>query len=92
MEKINANRSYIYTDQCVVCGKTEKYKATANRLKLRNKTVFVKQTPLFITWQQEAAEIGLPMPFVYDCDTGNKATCEEIDNMSEEELDDWLGK
>lgn len=89
--RINANRTYIYTDQCVTCGNTESYQAIVNRLKLKHKDVFVKQTPLFIGWQNEAAEIGLPYPFVYDCDSGNKATCAELDNLTEEELDDWLG-
>lgn len=88
--KINQNRTYIYTDQCVLCGHTEKYKAIANRLKTSGKDVFVKQTPLFVGWQSEAEEIGLPMPFVYDCDTGHYNTCEEMDAMSEEELREWL--
>lgn len=89
--KLNANRTYIYTEQCVTCGNTEEYQSVANKLKLKHKDVFVKQTPLFVGWMQEAMAIGLPMPFVYDCDTGNKLTCAEFDNMSEEELDDWLG-
>ena len=89
--RINANRTYIYTDQCVTCGHTEAYQSIANRLKTKGKDVFVKQTPLFIGWQNEAAEIGLSYPFVYDCDSGNKGTCAELDNMSEEELDGWLG-
>ena len=89
--KLNANRTYIYTDECVTCGHTEGYKLIANRLKLLNKDVFVKQTPLFIGWQNEAAEIGLTMPFAYDCDTGNYNTCEELDKLSDEELEEWLG-
>lgn len=91
VRKLNANRTYIYTDQCVTCGKTDAYKDIANRLKLKNKDVFVKQTPLFIGWQNEATELGLELPSVYDCDTGHKATVEELDGKSEEELEEWLG-
>lgn len=90
-QKLSENRTYIYTDQCVTCGKTEAYKDIVNRLKLKNKDVFVKQTPLFVGWQNEATELGLELPSVYDCDTGNKATVKELDAKSEEELDKWLG-
>ena len=42
--RVNENRTYIYTDQCVTCGKTEEYKDIANRLKTLGKDVFVKQS------------------------------------------------
>lgn len=89
---INTNRIYIYTDQCVTCGRTESYSAIANRLKLKHKDVFVKQTPLFIGWANEAAALGLELPSVYDCDTGHSATVQKLNKFSEEELDTWLGK
>ena len=89
--RINANRSYIYTENCVICGQTENYAKAATALKSLGKDVYAKQTPLFIGWQQEAAEIGLPMPFVYDCDTEQYETVENIEKMSEQELKAWLG-
>lgn len=88
--KLNKNRTYIYTNECVLCGHTEEYREIANRLKLLGKEVYVKQVPLFIGWQYEATEIGLPMPFVYDCDTGRYDTCPNLDKLEENDLKDWL--
>lgn len=90
VRKINANRTYIYVEDCAFCGHTEGYAKVATRLKLNKKDVFVKQTPLFLGWQQEAAALGLEMPSVYDCDTNQKATVAELEEMSDEELEAWL--
>lgn len=91
MANANANRTYIYTKECNLCGNTEAYAHSSKRLQAKGKDVYVKQVSLYAGWAAEATEIGLEMPFVLDCDTMNRATCTEIDNMSEEELDKWLG-
>lgn len=91
MANANQNRAYIYTKECNLCGNTEAYAHSAKRLQAKGKEVFVKQVSLFAGWTAEAEEIGLEMPFVLDYDTMHKATCADLDNMSEEELEEWLG-
>lgn len=91
MASANRNRSYIYTKECNLCGNTEAYASISKRLQAKGKEVFVKQITLFAGWAAEAEEVGLDLPFVLDCDTMNKATCAELDTMSDEELDNWLG-
>lgn len=90
VRKINANRTYIYTDQCRICGKSDSYSKLVQRLKKMKKDVFVKQVSLFIGWQNEAAEIDLSYPFVYDCDSNRSAEVETLDEMTDEELKAWL--
>ncbi len=90
--KANANRTFIYTDSCKLCGQTNAYADIAFRLKKAGKDVFVKQVTLWAGWSNEAAEVGLPMPFVLDYDTMNTATVDELNGKSDEELEVWLGK
>lgn len=91
MANANANRTYIYTKQCKLCGHTDAYASLSHRLTTLGKDVYVKQTSLFAGWQAEADEIGLEMPFVLDYDTMQSETVENLDKMNEEELRDWLG-
>ena len=89
--KANENRTFIYTEDCKLCGHTNAYADIVYRLKELGKDVYVKQTSLWVGWSNEAAEIGLPMPFVLDYDTMNTATVEELDKKTNEELKEWLG-
>lgn len=88
--RLNANRTYIYTDGCTFCGRNDDWADLSTRLKNLGKNVFARQTLLFAGWGAEADEIGLTLPFVYDCDTGQAITVAEGNAMTDEELKDWL--
>lgn len=89
--KANENRTFIYTDECKLCGKTEAYSNLAYRLKKLGKDVFVKQTSLWAGWSSEAAELGLELPCVLDYDTMRSDTVEHLSKLSDEELKEFLG-
>ena len=89
--KANENRTFIYTDACKLCGHTAEYASLSARLQNLGKIVYVKQTPLWAGWANEAAEIGLEMPFVYDYDTLKSATVSSLNELSDDELRAWLG-
>ena len=93
MEQLNANsnQTFIYTEQCKICGVTEAYAALARRLQDLGKSVQVKQISLFAGWAAEAEELGLPMPSVFDYDSRQAETVENLNKKSNEELREWLG-
>lgn len=88
--KLNANRTYIYVETCTFCGRNEDWAELSTRLKNLGKNVFARTTTLWTGWAEEAEEIGLELPCVYDCDTGKSMTIAEGNAMSDEELKEWL--
>lgn len=89
--KANKNRTFIYTNECKLCGKTESYADLAFRLKKFGKDVFVKQISLWAGWASEAQELNLELPCVLDYDTMRSDTVEHLSKLSDEELKEFLG-
>lgn len=88
--KLNANRVYIYTDECTFCGRNDDWADLSIRLKSLGKDVFARQTLLWAGWKNEADELGLDLPFIYDCDTGKCMTVSDGNAKTDEELKEWL--
>lgn len=86
-DKLNGNRTYIYTTECKLCGHTSDFAEVATKLQALGKNVEVRQTTLWAGWAEEAEEIGLELPFIYDYDTKQSLTIEEANDT---DLEKWL--
>lgn len=89
-KRLNANRVYIYTENCTFCGQTDDFADLSIRLKNLGKNVFTRQTTLWTGWKAEADELELELPCIFDCDTQQCMTVEEGNNKTDEELKEWL--
>ena len=86
-DRLNGNKTYIYTTECKLCGHTDAFAEVATKLQALGKSVEVRQTTLWAGWAEEAEEIGLELPFIYDYDTKQSLTIEEA---GETDLKEWL--
>lgn len=83
----NRNKAFIYTTECTLCGHAKVYSPIINKLKEKGIESQVKQVGLWRGWAEEAAKIGIEMPFVWFFNTQKGKT---IDDALENGIDDIL--
>lgn len=70
LSKVNENRAFIYTEDCTMCGLNTELQPIIDSLREAQLEVHTKQTSLWPGWKEEAAKIGIELPFVWVYKTG----------------------